>query len=66
VLFLFLYVIDYWWWEFNLSGVPHWTFPKYVFIALYAVVLHLLCVLVLPDEVGDYDGYRGYSYSRGK
>jgi hypothetical protein len=65
VLFLCLYVIHFWWWEFNLGRVQQWTFPMYLFIALYAVLIYLLCVLILPDQIGDYDGYRGYYYSRG-
>lgn len=67
VLFLFLYVIHYWWWEFNLGLVRTWTFPLYLFIALYAVLVYLLCVLILPEQIGEYhDGYRDYFYSRGQ
>src|SRR5277367_3960389 len=29
VLFLFLYLIHFWWWEFNLARVREWTFPLY-------------------------------------
>jgi len=66
VLFLFLYVIHYWWWEFNLGLVRQWTFPLYMFIALYAVLIYLLCVLILPEQIGEYNGYRDYFYSRGQ
>jgi hypothetical protein len=66
VLFLFLYVLHYWWWEFNLTLVRQWTFPLYLFIALYAVLIYLLCVLILPREISEYDGYRDYFYSRGQ
>lgn len=66
VLFLFLYVVHYWWWEFNLARVQHWTFPAYIFIALYAVLIYLLCVMILPEQIGDYEGYRGYFYLRGQ
>jgi hypothetical protein len=64
VAFLFLYLIHFWWWEFNLSRLREWTFPLYAFIALYAVLLYLLCSLFFPHEIGDYDGFRGYFYSR--
>ena len=37
-----------------------------MFIALYAVLIYLLCVLILPEQIGDYDGYRGYFYLRGQ
>jgi hypothetical protein len=64
VLFLFLYLIHFWWWEFNLVRVPQWTFPLYFFIALYAFLLYLLCSLFIPDQIGEYDGFKGYYYSR--
>jgi hypothetical protein len=67
VLFLFLYVIHYWWWEFNLELVQRWTFLLYLFVALYAVLLYLLCVLILPEQIGEYhDGFREYFYARGQ
>jgi len=64
VLFLFLYMIHFWWWEFYLQKVSEWTFPLYFFLALYATLLFLLCSLFFPDEMSDYDGYRDYYYSR--
>ncbi len=63
-LFLFLYLIHFWSWEFYLQKVVQWTFPLYFFIAMYATLLYLLCSLFYPDEMAEYDGYRGYFYSR--
>jgi hypothetical protein len=63
-LFLFLYLIHFWWWEFRLAYVRQWTFPLYFFIALYAVLLFFLCVLFFPEEMADYDGFKDYFYSR--
>jgi hypothetical protein len=63
-LFLFLYLIHFWWWEYRLQTVPQWTFPLYLFIALYAVLLFLLCVLRFPEEMADYDSFKAYFYSR--
>jgi hypothetical protein len=54
-LFVFLYLINFWWWEYRLHAIQQWTFPLYFFIAMYAVVLFLLCVLLFPEEMGDYD-----------
>lgn len=34
------------------------------FIAMYAVVLFLLCVLFFPEQMADYDGFKTYFYSR--
>ncbi|HUL34208.1 MAG TPA: hypothetical protein VL128_10025 [Candidatus Eisenbacteria bacterium] len=63
-LFLFLYLIHFWWWEFHLSYIKQWTFPLYFFIALYAVMLFFLCVLLFPEEMADYQGFKDYFYSR--
>ncbi|HEX8797746.1 MAG TPA: hypothetical protein VF772_03995 [Terriglobales bacterium] len=54
-LFLFLYLIHFWWWEFRLRQVA-WTFPVYFFIALYATLIYVLCTLLFPDEMSDYKG----------
>ena len=62
--YLFLYLIHFWWWEFRLSNVVQWTFPLYVFVAIYAVLLYLLCTLMFPDEMSDYSSYEDYFYSR--
>ena len=64
VLFLFLYLIHFWWWEFNLVKVREWTFPIYFFVAIYATLLYLLCTLFFPDQIAEYDGFKGYYYSR--
>ena len=31
---------------------------------MYAVLLYLLCSLFFPDQIGEYDGFKGYYYSR--
>jgi hypothetical protein len=33
---------------------------------MYAVVQYLLCVLLFPEEIADYDSFREYFYSRRK
>jgi hypothetical protein len=63
-LFLFLYLIHYWWWEYRLQTIQKWTFPLYFFVALYAVILFFLCVLFFPEEMADYNSFRDYFYSR--
>jgi hypothetical protein len=63
-LFLFLYLVHFWWWEINLQRVQVWTFPLYLFVAFYAILLYFLCTLFFPDQIGDYDGFKGYFYSR--
>jgi len=63
-LFLFLYLIHFWWWEFRLHQVTEWIFPRYFFVALYATLLYLLCTLLFPEEMSDYSGFDEYFYSR--
>jgi hypothetical protein len=46
VLFIFFYVITFWWWEFRLEEIPGWTFPIYVFVIVYGILLYLLCALL--------------------
>jgi hypothetical protein len=62
--FMFIYLITFWWWEFRLEQIPTWTLPLYVFVILYGVLLYLLCALLFPDDVKEYNGYRDYFYSR--
>ncbi|MGA9889112.1 MAG: hypothetical protein WBQ31_16540 [Candidatus Acidiferrales bacterium] len=62
--FVFLYLINFWWWDYRLAAIQRWTFPLYFFIAIYAVLLFLFCVLLFPDEMADYDGFKAYYYSR--
>jgi len=65
-LFLFLYLIHFWWWEFALARISQWTFPLYFFLAIYATLLYLICSLFFPDEIDEYEGFRNYFYYRRK
>jgi hypothetical protein len=62
--FMFFYLVTFWWWEFRLEQIPTWTLPLYVFVIVYGVLLYLLCALLFPDDVRDYNGYRDFFYSR--
>lgn len=64
VFSVFLFLLHFWWWEFRLSGIAAWTFNLYLFVALYALLLYLLCVFVLPDSLHGYADYRDYFHSR--
>ena len=35
VAWVFFNVIAFWWWEFRLSQVTHWTFALYLFVIAY-------------------------------
>ena len=63
-LFMFIYLLHFWWWEFSLSHRTHWNFNLYLFVTVYALLLYLLCALVFPESVEDYQDYRDYFYSR--
>ena len=64
VFSVFVFLLHFWWWEFRLSAIGAWTFNLYLFVALYALLLYLLCVFVLPDSLHDYADYRDYFYTR--
>lgn len=64
VLWMFLGLINFWWWEFRLSQLHDWKFVYYVFLIVYATTYFLLCVLFFPDDMGEYAGYRDYFLSR--
>jgi hypothetical protein len=50
-LFMFLYTIGFCWWAFQLITVPRWTFPLYVFVAVYGAVVYFLCALLSPNDL---------------
>lgn len=59
-----LLVLFWWWFEFRLSKVEDWTFSLYLFVLLYATVLYLICALLFPKDLDDYDGFKAYFYAR--
>jgi uncharacterized membrane protein YkvA (DUF1232 family) len=61
---IFLRAIFWWWFEFDLSKTPKWTFTLYLFVLAYAVLIYLWCVLLFPRDLAGYDGYKDYFYSR--
>lgn len=63
-LFVFLYMLHFWWWEFRLSHVQPWNFNIYIFISAYALLLYLLCAFTFSTSAEQYPSYREYFYSR--
>jgi hypothetical protein len=61
---LLLMLIHFWWWEFRLNGIVHWTFAIYAFLVAFAICLYLLCTILYPDNLAEYAGYEDYFYSR--
>jgi hypothetical protein len=58
---IFVWLVSFWWWQFRLLElVTTWTMGRYLFIILYAVLLFLLVVVIVPrdwDEVASLDEY---------
>ena len=63
-LFIFMYMISFWWFEYKLSTIQEWTFEMYLFIILYAVLLFFLCVINMPFHFPD--NFKIYYYSSRK
>ena len=57
---VFFNVIVFWWWEFGLSQVTHWTFALYLFVIVYASMFFLQAALLFPNDIEGYDGYGEY------
>ena len=64
VVYTFLLLIHFWWWEFNLKSVGEWYFEDYIFIICYILIFYVLCAILYPDDLKDYNGYEDYFYSR--
>ena len=57
-------VAAFWWWEFRLSQVTHWTFALYLFVIAYASMFFLQAALLFPNDIEGYDGYGDYFLAR--
>jgi hypothetical protein len=64
VAWVLLDVVTFWWFEFRLSMVQHWTFGLYAFICLYASMYYFLSALLFPVDLVGYQGYHDYFLSR--
>ena len=67
VFYMFLIIVHFWWWEYNLRYVSQWTFTEYIFLIIYITLYFLQCQLLYPSDVNDYkNDYREYFFSRKK
>lgn len=57
-------VIGFWWWEYHLNRIGSWTFGQYLFIFFYTACYFLICALLFPEKLGEYQGYEDYFISR--
>jgi len=63
-LLMFLLVIHFWWFEFQLRMLERMTFEIYVFVIGYCSIYFLLCSLLYPNDIAEYAGYEDYFLSR--
>ncbi|WP_339700810.1 hypothetical protein [uncultured Marixanthomonas sp.] len=64
VFYIFLLMIHFWWWEFNLKTIEQWYFLNYLFIICYILMYFVLCAILYPEDLNDYKDYKDYFYSR--
>jgi hypothetical protein len=64
--YIFILLIHFWWWEIRLKAITQWVFTEYLFIVFYVILYYVLCVLIFPDDVSDYESFEEYFYSRKK
>ncbi len=64
VVFLLLAITHFWWFEFGLSSLRHWTFEVYLFLIFYAATFVVLAALLFPDRMDEYKGFEDYFQSR--
>lgn len=57
-------LVLFWWWEFALFKLEHWTFAITLFLVFYSVVLFLLAALLSPDNIAEYNGYEDFFLKR--
>jgi hypothetical protein len=64
VVSILLMLAHFWWWQFGLYGISHWTFGIYLFVLVYAVALFLLCAFLFPESMQGYESYEDFFYAR--
>ncbi|MDE4601621.1 hypothetical protein [Sinorhizobium meliloti] len=64
VLFMFVFLVHFWWWEYHLHSLAVIDVSVYLFVILYSCVFFLLCVFLFPTTLDEYSGYEHYFMSR--
>lgn len=64
VLYLFLTIIHFWWYEFGLVKVQSWSFGLYVFLITFACLFAFVASLLFPSSLEEYGGYEEYFQAR--
>ncbi len=64
VLYLFLTIIHFWWYEFSLTKVQVWSFQLYFFLILYTCLFAIMASLLFPSNMEEYRGFEDYFQTR--
>ncbi|MDX1567408.1 MAG: hypothetical protein R3223_06380 [Longimicrobiales bacterium] len=64
VAYMLFTTVLWWWWQFGLETRPSWTLGIYLFVSGFALVFYLLCALLFPADMEDFEGYHDYFMSR--
>ena len=63
-LSILIELVLFWWWEFELRGLRHWSFGIFAFLIGYSITLFLLAALLFPDKLDEYEGYEDFFLKR--
>jgi len=64
MVYLFITLIHFWWWEFGLMRIQSWTFLPYAFVICFAVLLYFLVALLVPQQLGERAELKEYFFAR--
>ncbi len=64
VVYMMVSITAFWWWQFQLNELRVLTFETYIFLIAEAAMLFLLCSVIFPTEISEYEGYGDYFMSR--
>ncbi|WP_375688134.1 hypothetical protein [Pseudooceanicola sp. LIPI14-2-Ac024] len=64
VAFFLIAVMRFWWFEYALTTIGTLTFFRYAFVSFFAALHFLLATLLFPDDIKEYEGFRGYFEAR--
>ena len=60
VAHIFSWIVFFWWYSYAWTVQFEWSLLVFMFLILYAVMLYLMCVVLIPsdlDEVSDFAAY---------
>ncbi|MFC3569910.1 hypothetical protein [Paracoccus simplex] len=63
-LFLVLFIIHFWWFEFALAHRQDWSFNIYIFLIFYAFLFVAMSAVIFPDKMDEYLGFEDYFKKR--